>query len=367
MKIAFVCHTSGDAGGEIVMIDSIRALNEKGIKEIYVASPSDGNHGLDRLLTQIQIQSHQKFNYRVARNKFLLFCRNILYGILFGYNKLRRWIDDLAPDIIYINSSVNIIGILAAFKSNRPFIVHIHEQSNKYHKWVPQFTKKFYKRVFNSDNCNVIFVSKYSKNHWEEFLDSEIKCNHIILPPPFMPISDINPRNGSKFCFGFLGSIDKNKNVDTLINAFKDIDEACELIIGGDGEKLQKLKTTEVSSKIHFIGKVTDRQKFYSSINALVVPSYNESWGLVALEAMSCGIPIIITCESGLTDYLTDRINSLIIDPNDIGAIESAMKELMYNRTLYKQLSEKGLALLRQHDFIKSYKTRIYEFISSLK
>ena len=96
---------------------------------------------------------------------------------------------------------------------------------------------------------------------------------------------------------GYLGQLDRRKRVDVLITAFRKSAINADLMIAGTGPDSNQLKELAGDDpRITFLGFLPDSKLrvFYSSLTALVLPSYMEGWGLPAVEAMACGVPVVV-------------------------------------------------------------------------
>lgn len=132
----------------------------------------------------------------------------------------------------------------------------------------------------------------------------------------------------------FVGRLVYYKGCEILIKAFKEVDNA-ELTIIGDGELRNELEETakryNLTEKICFLGNVDEerlRQAFEES-DVLVLPSIakSEAFGLVQIEAMSYGKPVINTnLPSGVPYVSLNQITGLTVPPNDVQALADAMK-----------------------------------------
>lgn len=130
--------------------------------------------------------------------------------------------------------------------------------------------------------------------------------------------------NGEKLVL-FVGRIEAAKGVDLLLSAAAEL--ASEppfqvLIVGGDGTgngETERLRSVALSlglgHRVNFLGPVEhDRLPlFYNAADVCVVPSYHESFGLVALEAMACGTPVVASDVGGLRETVKDGITGYLI------------------------------------------------------
>ncbi|MEO9254541.1 MAG: glycosyltransferase [Tepidiformaceae bacterium] len=122
----------------------------------------------------------------------------------------------------------------------------------------------------------------------------------------------------------WVGRMEKLKGVDILINAVAQLDERdfTLLIVGGDeyaadlkAELHAQVEATGLGANIRFEGAVPhgDLPLYYSAADVCVVPSYYESFGLVAVEAMACGTPVVASRVGGLISTVTDGVNGYLI------------------------------------------------------
>ncbi|MGQ0794506.1 MAG: MSMEG_0565 family glycosyltransferase [Deltaproteobacteria bacterium] len=91
---------------------------------------------------------------------------------------------------------------------------------------------------------------------------------------------------------------------------------------------------------IIILGNVPDRDMpaLYAAADVFIFPSIKEGWGLVALEAMAAGIPVIASKIEPLTDYLTDGENALLVSPTDSQALSAGILTILANGGLGQKL-----------------------------
>lgn len=122
------------------------------------------------------------------------------------------------------------------------------------------------------------------------------------------------------FRVGYLGQLDRRKRVDLLITAFRrsDLDE---LVIGGAGADETRLRSlVDGDPRIKFLGVVPDRSlaDFYSSLSVFAFPTWAEGYGLPAVEAMACKVPVIMLIDAHVPEevrkrcLITDRLDYLL-------------------------------------------------------
>ena len=156
-----------------------------------------------------------------------------------------------------------------------------------------------------------------------------------------------------------MGRIDPVKGIDTLLksmtivrNKLSHSQDLNLLIIGGDidyssyskDSEMHKLKllTTELGleNMVTFLGPQRQDQLpyFYSAAEACVLPSRYESFGMVALEAMACGTPVIASKVGGLTSFIQDELTGFLVPEEDEEALAEKILVLLDNSTLKGKL-----------------------------
>ena len=139
----------------------------------------------------------------------------------------------------------------------------------------------------------------------------------------------------------FVGNLIKRKNVDSLIEAKKIASSDYYLVVVGDGPLSKKLKKKVEDENIHgvvFTGARNDVENIIPAADLLVLPSFSESFGLVLIEALACGKPVIGSDVGGITEIINDDVG-LLINPNKVSSIARAIDKLINDEDLRHVLS----------------------------
>lgn len=164
----------------------------------------------------------------------------------------------------------------------------------------------------------------------------------------------------------FVGELIKRKNLGILIEAFKKLDiDKHELFIVGDGvEKNVLIKKSEGCSNITFVGRVDDVENYYSKADYFVFPSLSESFGLVTVEAMSYGIPVLLSdIEANRYFYMKNESIGGLFEANSIDSLVEGMiriSKLDYQKMqkacleLASQFSSRKMSLSYQNYYLKA-------------
>ncbi len=134
----------------------------------------------------------------------------------------------------------------------------------------------------------------------------------------------------------FVGNLIKRKNVESLLEAKKIANTDYHLVIVGDGPLSKKLKKKVEDENIHdvlFTGSRNDVENIIPSCDVLVLPSFSESFGLVLIEALACGKPVIGSDVGGITEIIDDNVG-LLINPNKVSSIAKAIDKLIGDEDL---------------------------------
>ncbi|MDO5814894.1 MAG: glycosyltransferase family 4 protein [Methanobrevibacter sp.] len=151
----------------------------------------------------------------------------------------------------------------------------------------------------------------------------------------------------------FVGNLIKRKNVDSLLEAKKIANSDYYLVIVGDGPLFKKLNKKVDEENIHdviFTGSRDDVENIIPSCDVLILPSFSESFGLVLIEALACGKPVIGSNVGGITEIITDDVG-LFVNPNKVSSIARAVDEMINDDELRLVLSMN--ARTRALDFSK--------------
>lgn len=157
----------------------------------------------------------------------------------------------------------------------------------------------------------------------------------------------------------FLGRLEKRKGVKFLIQAFaklsKNIDDV-ELIIAGDGpdrEKLELLVKELELANVHFLGYINDSQKrkLFGTAGIYCSPAiYGESFGIVLLEAMAAGMPIVAGDNPGYASVMKGRGMLALVNPEDTANFARRLELMLVDRTLQKSMTDWADSYVNQFD-----------------
>ena len=142
----------------------------------------------------------------------------------------------------------------------------------------------------------------------------------------------------------YAGRLTENKGIDVLLKAASKYEDGKTLtIIAGGGGLLKTLKkhAKELNLKdIAFVGDQSQRKlsKLYNIADVLAVPSRVEGFGLVAVEALACGTPVVATNNGGMVDFINEKVGALVDVEDDI-ALEKEISKILSGKRVFERTS----------------------------
>ncbi len=140
--------------------------------------------------------------------------------------------------------------------------------------------------------------------------------------------------------------------VDCLVDAWsaRSLGARADLLIGGNGPEvadIQRLAAGDPSIRILGYVPDDDLPMLYQDADLFVLPSRSgEGFGLVALEAMASGLPVLATSSGGVIDIVKDGVNGRLVPPNDVPALAEALTQLVEDAPLRSELAERAHVVL---------------------
>lgn len=145
-----------------------------------------------------------------------------------------------------------------------------------------------------------------------------------------------------------VGRMVEVKGFDLLLHAFATVDPPHRLVLVGEGPERSALEALAlelgIGDRVDFPGRLEGSEvlRVMQESNAVVVPSRREAFGIVVLEAWTSGTPLIATSRGGPRDIVTDEVDGLIVDPEDLCALARAICRVFEDEDLADRLASTG-------------------------
>ena len=160
----------------------------------------------------------------------------------------------------------------------------------------------------------------------------------------FLTVGGIEPRKGTVHLLAALGGVKSSVDLSPTLaivggHSFQDYTAYRESALAGLGPL-----GLHLGEDVVLLGTVSDDElgEWYGAADAFVFPSLSEGWGLVVLEAMDAGLPVIATDIAVFREYLTDGQDALLVAPADAPALAVAMRQVIGDADLRHRLAHAG-------------------------
>ena len=218
-----------------------------------------------------------------------------------------------------------------------------------------QITWQYMKAYYN--RCSIVLApSETTKKELSKWLKPKIE-----IFSRGVDAQQFNPRYRTKYfkkwydiktAALYAGRLVPEKNLDLLVEVFKNLPEV-RLFIVGDGPYRKEL---EEKIDAEFLGykKGAILSKIYANCDFFVFPSTSDAFGNVVLEAMASGLPVIVTNKGGTQELVKDGATGFIVNPN-AKEFSEKVKILTYSGRIRKKMSKKARDIASKRDWNKVF------------
>lgn len=256
-------------------------------------------------------------------------------------NQIKKILKNEKPDILHSHyaSSYGLVGELTGYK---PHITSLWGSDILLFPQRGFLQKNVIKKVLNGHNT-IFSTSKYMINEAGKYLK---KSKEIYLTPfgvdlrLFKPDNNIN--NNEQVVIGINKSLETISGIDILIEAFGQMtkrtkNKNIELRIAGKGSQLSNLKELVrqkgIEEQVTFYGYLSQLEMvdFLQKLNIAIYPSLSESFGVAAVEAQACGIPVIVSDVDGFKESTKPNHTSLLFEKGNVTDLKDKIEFLCDN------------------------------------
>ena len=342
MKILYIFRSLVVWGGiERILVDKMNFMAERYDMDIYLLTSDQGSHPITYQLSDgvyhedLGIRFYQQYRFHGLRRLMIAWKLNRQYRHLLG-ERLRK----IQPDLI-ICTTADKIGIIGKLKGNVPLVVESHSicvrTLDHGRSWLQ---RKLYRHHFLNSLSKadyIVALTEGDAKEWRKYHPQVTVIPNFIHPHEEY-ISDCSAKKVI-----FVGRFDYQKRVQDAIRIWQKVREHHSdwvLEIYGDGEMRQ-----EVCSLALSVGAVTIHQPTsqifhaYQECSILISTSLFEPFGLVILEAMSCGLPVVaFDCPYGPNDLIMNEKDGYLVEDRDFDEFADSICKLIENSGLRKDM-----------------------------
>ena len=268
------------------------------------------------------------------------------------YRALKRCICEFKPDIVHAHyaTSYGLLGVLSGF---HPLAIslwgsdaYLFPKVSWLHRKLLEFNLSKADRILSTSHCMAREVSKYTdkKIFVTPFGVDEVK---------FAPAK--SKEDKKEFVIGTVKALSAIYGIDTLIDAFAIVVREnpgmnLRLVIVGDGTERDNLEKQVhdlgLADKVIFLGRIPNDEVAVLLSNmdvyAALSRSDSESFGVAAVEAMSCGVPVVVAAADGFKEVVPDGVAGYIVPKNEPRAAADRISYLLNNRSVALEMGQAG-------------------------
>jgi len=359
IKVLYVITSTGYGGAERLLLSHLKLLDQDKYC-FYVCSllekPDDLQNEISNYAEIINLELKNKFNLTVIP-------------------KLIKLINRIKPDIIHTHlfQARFYTAIASIFSKSTILITHKHNNVNlrKHNVFVvlERLGITFYDKIIAISHA----VAKSLKSY-ELVPSKKIFVLHNGIDIAKFNVIKSSHRNSKKnqVVIGIVCRLEPQKGIIYLLLAMRIILAKfpnAKLEIVGDGSLFRELveysKNLGISNSVKFFGKFADVIPFYKRMDVFVLPSLYEGFGIVLLEAMASGLPIVATNVDGINEVVVDGESGILIPPKNPEAIADAVLKIIENDQLSERLILRGYERAKSFD-IKENVYKLHNFYKML-
>lgn len=294
----------------------------------------------DEYIIMSREKSDRSWNIPESNLEYYSYKRGLI-GVIHAVIAVQRYIKKIKPDIIYCHSTwAGVIGRIAFFLSRVDSRIIYNAHGWSFTMDVCGLKKKIYgliEIVLSLITDVIINVSEFeylsasrmgiNKKKMKIIYSGTKKPDNIVIHNDVYDNRFIN--------LLFVGRFDPQKGVDILLKTFKNVkNNNIRLYLAGGTVVSNDIYNINEDERIKFLGWISHNEieKYYCGCDAVIMPSRWEAFGLVAIEAMKYGKPVIVSNRGALPELVKDCDNGYVFDMSNVHSLEHILCKLDKNK-----------------------------------
>ncbi len=343
MKVLHIINDLNAGGAERLLLDILPVLNHFDSIEADLLLLTDKKNIFDKQLKEAGI------------NVFVCKKRNV--KSIFNIFDIRKFIILGNYSIVHVHLFPSNYWVALAKKllpgKNLILIASEHSTYNKRRRYrVFQFIEKLIYKEFNY----IISISNQTEHNlqrWLKIKQHEKKKFKVIenaidiqkfknaIPYAKKDLVSCHTNDVKLICM--VGNFRAQKDQKTLITSMINLNEKIHLVLVGQGEKLEEMKRLafqmKLTERIHFLGVRTDVERIIKTCDIIALSSHWEGFGLVAVEGMAAGKPVIVSNVDGLREVVKGA--GLLFEKGNSEQFSSIVNKLLRDQNFYNNVAKK--------------------------
>jgi len=385
MRIAFFTNCYKPlVNGVVTSISSLKEAYERKGNEVYIFAP--------------RVEDYVDQEKNVFRYRSINLTGKVKYPLPIPLSfKVKKVITEFNPDIVHVHHPflLSSVAIMYGKKLGIPKILTLHTQYEQYAYYVSpvpeRVTHEAIKMIISNLAYKTDCVTAPSASMKKIIENYGIKNRIEVIPNAIRLISfkedDELKRTKIKIKYNFkeddkiilfVGRVASEKSIDKIIKALAIIKKRSigkvKLLIVGSGPAMDELKqlarTLKVEEDVIFTGTVgyEEIQHYYKMAYVFTIASTTETFGIVTIEALASGVPVVAVKAPGAVDILTDGLDGLLVD-NDIEKFANALEKIIREPELREKLSQGALKTSERYsiDTVSERMLNLYREVIEIK
>lgn len=277
------------------------------------------------------------------------------------------------PDILHAHYATSF-GLVAALSGFHPFIMSVWGSDVYEFPCQSALNRKSVEFIFRRAD-RILSTSNVMAAQTRRFTDKPVEITPFGVDTTLFCPQPQSRTSFGEFIVGNVKTLAPKYGIDVLIKAFKIVhdrnsDVATSLVIVGDGpnrrEYEELVRQSGLAGCVSFTGRVDNGRLplFYNSFSVDVSLSDAESFGVVAVESMACGCPVVVSDADGFTEVVEDGVSGIIVPKRNPEAAAAAIQRFIDEPALRDRMGAAGRRRVEQlydwHDCVLRM-IRIYE------
>ena len=382
MRVLYYNHTGQVSGAERVLLFTLARLNGAHFAPVVIC-PASGP--LKEMVTELGVSCEEvdslkaRFTWRVDR---LLNYLGSFFGLV---RQVRSQVIRVDPDLIHANSvRAGLVATAATIGLRLPVIWHVHDMLPRH-----PLSTAIRLVALCSQRSRIVAISNAVAERFRGRILRGTRAGAAITVilnavdlEKFHPDSasrartrqDLNLTSDDQV-IGIVGQLTPRKGQLQLIEAFalvlKELPQAILIVVGAplfnrDEEYsrrvTQLVHTLGIDERVRFLGARDDIAAITRAMDLVVVNSTNEPFGLVVLEGMACGTPVLATAVDGIPEIIKHGEDGWLVAPGDRSALVSAIVDLLNQPQLRAGLAARGCEKVKSRFTAEKYMKELEKF-----
>ena len=291
---------------------------------------------------------------------------SFLKKVLLYFKKQRRYKQLLTIELMRLRPDITIsvlrreINFINSIPDGSKKIGELHVNRSNYRNFIgndSNIIKRQFARLWMNNLIGhlkqldrMVVLTESAKKDWSELSNVTL----IPDPLPFM-VDEVSSLIFKRVIC--IGRYDFDKGNDLLLNAWARVEKQVpewilDIYGNGNTEAYQQLMVQQGidSSRCHLHGPITEVKKEYLQSSLFVLPSRYEGFGLVLIEAMACGLPVVsFDCENGPRNIIRDGQNGFLVQPFDVNTLAERLLTLIRDEELRQKMGAEERQSSRQY------------------